>query len=240
MNFESFNYNGQINSFFRQTPKKQIEFNNIKNIVKSNDFINRKVLIVGGSRGLGEISAKILAAGGASVTITYARGKTEAESIFNEISPINGSFSILQLDVKKIDNIDVDKFKNYDSILYFATPFIKSNNNDFDQQLFDLFNEFYVKGFKKIYDLARLNEISKIFYPSTIFVDENPVNFKEYVKSKQDGEKICTKLNKKLGGPFIYSPRLPKLSTDQTVGLYGDFGDDPFPVILKEIYKFYK
>lgn len=239
MNFESFNYNGQISSFFRQMPKKQIEYNRVKQIVEKNDFINKKVLIIGGSRGLGEISAKILSAGGAFVTITYARGKTEAESIFNEISPTNDNFSILQLDVKKIEEIKIEKFKDYDSILYFATPFIRSNNNDFDQQLFDSFNEFYVKGFKKIYDLACLNGISKIFYPSSIFVDENPPNFKEYVKSKLEGEKLCIKLNKKLSGPYIYSPRLPKLSTDQTAGLYGEFGQDPFPVILKEINKLY-
>ena len=42
------------------------------------EFANVRALVIGGSRGLGEITAKIIAAGGGDVWITYRRGKEDA------------------------------------------------------------------------------------------------------------------------------------------------------------------
>ena len=57
------NFNGSIDAFIRP-----IISNNslkIKNLVNSDEFKNQNALIIGGSRGIGEVTAKILAAGGA-------------------------------------------------------------------------------------------------------------------------------------------------------------------------------
>ncbi len=46
--------------------------------VSANEFTGAAALVVGGSRGLGELTAKLLAAGGGRVTITYAYGEGDA------------------------------------------------------------------------------------------------------------------------------------------------------------------
>jgi len=240
MQFEAINFTGMINSFFRQSPKKQIEYKRIKEIVKREDFFEEKVLIIGGSRGLGETAAKILAAFGAQVTITYARGKNDAKSIVDEISESSGYCRMMELDIKKISEINLKQLGVYDSIFYFATPFISSNNKEnFNTEIYQLFNDFYIKGFRDIYNIADTKGVLKIFYPSTTFIEEQPLDFKEYTLSKFKGELVCKSLNKRPKGPQIFYPRLPKMSTDQTSGIYGDFGSDEFPVLLKEINKFY-
>ena len=54
-------------------------------IVGPTEFAGSTALIVGGSRGLGALTAKILAAGGGKVIITYATGRADAEDLTEEI-----------------------------------------------------------------------------------------------------------------------------------------------------------
>ena len=55
--------------------------------VTPNEFAGIEGLIIGGLRGLGEVTAKLLAAGGARVTITDASAKADAESIKARAAP---------------------------------------------------------------------------------------------------------------------------------------------------------
>ncbi len=61
---------GTVLAFLRPSPQPQISFEEIKREHESSQLFGRHVLIVGGSRGIGEISAKFFAAKGAKVTIT--------------------------------------------------------------------------------------------------------------------------------------------------------------------------
>lgn len=61
------------------------------------DFTNKTVLITGGSRGIGSVTAKLFAASGASVIITYQANKDAAEQVLAELGP--GNHRIYQLDL---------------------------------------------------------------------------------------------------------------------------------------------
>lgn len=60
-------YTGKINAFYRPKPTKQENIEEVKKLVKNESFIGQVALIIGGSRGLGEITAKIISAGGGSI-----------------------------------------------------------------------------------------------------------------------------------------------------------------------------
>jgi 3-oxoacyl-[acyl-carrier protein] reductase len=61
------------------------------------DFTAKNVLITGGSRGIGSVTAKLFATSGANVIITYKSDKAAAEKTLAELGP--GNHSIYQLDV---------------------------------------------------------------------------------------------------------------------------------------------
>jgi 3-oxoacyl-[acyl-carrier protein] reductase len=61
------------------------------------DFKNKNVLITGGSRGIGKATAKLFAAAGANVIITYKCNREAAEQTITELKPANHKF--YQLDV---------------------------------------------------------------------------------------------------------------------------------------------
>ncbi len=76
---------GTIETFFRPRPVAQRSMSDVIADVPIGVFAGHRALVVGGSRGLGELTAKIVAAGGADVLITYARGKDDAERVCAEI-----------------------------------------------------------------------------------------------------------------------------------------------------------
>jgi hypothetical protein len=77
------------------------------------------------------------------------------------------------------------------------------------------------------------------FYPSTVFVDELPVNLVEYAVAKMAGEAVYRALQKKYPEMRICSPRLPKMATDQTTGLLPVRNPDPAPIMLKALRDFH-
>ena len=62
---------GTIKAFASPKPQEQVNYSRVSANVKQGEFAGQRALIIGGSRGLGELVAKILTAGGASVRITY-------------------------------------------------------------------------------------------------------------------------------------------------------------------------
>ena len=61
------------------------------------DFKDKNVLITGGSRGIGSTAAKLFAAAGANVIITYKSNRQAAEQSLAGLHP--GGHSMYQLDV---------------------------------------------------------------------------------------------------------------------------------------------
>ena len=61
-----------------------------------------------------------------------------------------------------------------------------------------------------------------IFNPSTIYIDRADARFAEYAAAKLDSERLCAQLQKSNPELLkVFMPRLPRLRTDQTIGLHG-------------------
>jgi len=80
--------------------------------------------------------------------------------------------------------------------------------------------------------------LQKVFYPSTVFLDEPSSSFAEYALAKSAGEALCQALGRKYPAMFFSHPRLPKLATDQTASLLPTQNPDPAPIILTALQIF--
>jgi hypothetical protein len=234
---------GTVKAFLRPPPQKQPSCLEIKKKVVFNEFRGQKALVVGGSRGLGEVVAKILATGGAEVMLTYNNGIPEAQRVVADIVSLGGAAECLKLDVTTPDKMEQRKLqlKNWSPThLYFmATPFISTGaKGDFMPDLFTLYCLYYIKGFSCIFDYCNSPSLRGVFYPSTVFIDEVPTEMGEYISAKSAGEALCGFLQKINPGMRILYPRLPRLTTDQTLSLIPVVKQESFPVMLELVRKF--
>jgi hypothetical protein len=242
MNILSSGVAGSIKAFLRPDPYRQKDYLAVRDMVDRNEFAGQKALIVGGSRGLGEATAKILAAGGADVLITYHKGKADAFRIKKEIAENGGNADVLHFDVTNPD-IKLGELEKMNCIpthlYYFATPFIaQGTKNSFSTELFSSYCRYYVAGFMNTITSLKDLHLSHIFYPSTVFADEQPALYVEYVAAKMAGESMCNYVMKNRKGTSVYAPRLPRMATDQTVTLMKVNHSDPIPTMIDHIRHF--
>jgi acyl dehydratase/NAD(P)-dependent dehydrogenase (short-subunit alcohol dehydrogenase family) len=227
---------GVVEAYCRAPPVMQPPISAIAHLVASDEFRNVVALVVGGSRGLGEITAKLAAAGGARVVITYATGKADAERLAQEIKDWGGWCDVLAYDVrlqaqKQLQNLAEPPTHLY----YFATPPIVRRKPDiFARDRLDEFNEFYLDGFIHLIDASlRLRpEGITAFYPSTVAIDDRPAKMTEYAMSKAAGEVLCADIARYRRGVRIITRRLPRVGTDQTASLIDVGCEDALSVML--------
>lgn len=229
---------GTIKAFIRPQPQAQAAFLDLKKLVQDGAFARQRALVVGGSRGLGEVAAKLIAAGGAQVQFTYHRGRTDAQKVVEEILAGGGCASICELDILQPQN-DLGGVTPPTHLYYFASPFILgSGKKNFSAELFNTFCNYYVGGFAGIVESMQKLGLRNVFYPSTVFIDEMPSNFLEYALAKSAGEVLCQALGKKYPEMHFHYPRLPKMATDQTASLPPVQNPDPAPIILAALQNF--
>ena len=191
--------------------------------------------MIGGSRGLGEVAAKLLALGGAEVMITYHRGKQDAEAIAVEIQAAGGKCGVAQFDSNRPVPIGLPQPPTH--VYYFATPHIAADKTVvFSGERFGEYCRHYVTNFVQTL-LALSQGVPKldVLYPSTIFLDEPPAHMAEYCAAKAAGEETCKQLVKRFPEWRMYSPRLPRLHTDQNNGLIPAELESPQLVILRHL-----
>jgi acyl dehydratase/NADP-dependent 3-hydroxy acid dehydrogenase YdfG len=231
---------GSINAFIRSKPVGQMRYSLIKKQVSDSEFNDHQALIVGGSRGLGEVCAKLLAAGGASVIITYNHGKEESENLANEIVKNGGKAFAIHLNILLTQKILEEKIEDIKAtdLYYFATPFIFSGQkNTYNKELYNNFYEYYVEGFTKLVDLMISRKLNRVFYPSTVAINDKPPGMSEYTAAKYEGELACKMLQKKYSNLIIHSPRLERMNTDQTQSILSVTNLEPVPLMLDYLRK---
>ena len=220
---------GEIEAFFRPAPVCQPGFRELSSLVKKNQFSGQHALVIGGSRGIGELTAKLLAAGGARVTITFARGSIEAHSIARDISD-NGGIC----EYRKFDLLEKDQFENLlpkddkiTHVYYMASPRIEKNTSSvWDGALFLSYADFYLNGLAEVVacfknDPRYRNEKLNVFIPSTVFLEQAEKGFGEYIAAKAAAEALAGQLGLMCPNWRFYTPRLPRMLTDQTSGISG-------------------
>jgi len=227
---------GSIDAHARPEPVAQAGLLSIATKVAPGEFSGTSVLVVGGSRGLGELIAKIVAAGSAHVTLTYSVGELDASRVQAEIVANGGSCDVIHYDVRANPREQLAHLRTIpNEVYYLATPTIFQRKSAvFIQKRLDEFLAFYVTGF---YDLCKelrsksATDIS-IFYPSSVFLDTRPANMTEYTMAKAAGEVLCADMQSfERPGPILVR-RLPRLSTDQTATLFEVEPTDSIEVIL--------
>lgn len=211
---------GSISALMRPGPVEPPSTETLRTIVSHDEFRGVQALVVGGSRGLGAITAKLLAAGGANVTLTYAQGKQDAEKVANET---NGR--IFQFDAL---DFDPDLIPQATHLYYFATTRIyRQTPGLFRPAVFDEFLQVYVRAFET---LCRRLAPKAVLYPSSVFVTERPNGMTEYTMAKAAGEILCADLAKT--GIRVVAPRLPRILTDQTATNVPTSYADPIETML--------
>lgn len=230
---------GTVKAFVRPPRHEQTSYADIQKLVRPGQFKGQRALVIGGSRGLGEITAKLLCSGGAEVKITYNKGEEDAIRVVREVTAAEGKISALKFDLR---STDLDPFQKDvlpwapTHLYYFATPFIFIASPNFNADIFQQFCDFYVTGFSNLVTTLVPQGLTHILYPSSIAINEVPLNMGEYAAAKAAGETLCAFLEKRYKGLLITRPRLPRMATDQTVSLRPVDNADPVPIILDAVH----
>ena len=214
---------GVIDAFCRPAPQLQPHINDVVRRTRGDDYGSHCALIVGGSRGLGEVTAKIIAAADGFPIITYHRGRGDAERIADEIRGAGFRCEVRQFDISSpnLTSLANDGIRPT-HVYYFASPKIfVSKRSLFDAALFAEFEAYYVDGFFKTYQACRVQWDDELvfFYPSTVALNEMVKDLAEYAAAKAAGEYLANHLerfDKKLS---VRIRRLPRIATDQTTTL---------------------
>lgn len=238
--------NGELFVFYRPPQKQQPRYLDLKKLTLTGEFAGQRAFIIGGSRGLGEVTAKLLSAGGADVVITYFRGSQDANEIVKEIDSEGGSISAIAYDVMAPpEDLSLSLTKDWHPthLYYFATPFIfEGSRGKFDSILYDKFCNYYVKGLvKTIHAFRDIGyKFEKVFYPSSIALEELPEDMMEYSSAKAAGESLCKSLDRAENETEFIVHRLMRLDTDQTASVLQVENNDPVPCMLKIIQELHQ
>lgn len=228
---------GKITAFLRPAPVAQPALAAIAGRIDKTAMADRKALIVGGSRGLGEAAAKILAASGSDMAITYFHGAEDAARVRDEINAWGGRCRAIRLDVASPDNLagGLDGWPP-DQLYYFATPAIFGPRvGAFDRARLDEFLSCYVSGFDKVYRALRplVRGGLDIFYPSSVAVEVADRETVEYAAAKLAGESLCREIARQDENVNILVKRLARINTDQTASLRHFEAEDAVTVMTE-------
>ena len=228
---------GKINAFLRPPPAPQPSFASVRGGVAADEFAGITALVIGGSRGLGEIVAKCLAAGGAAVTITYRDGEAEAAAVTADITAHGGRarYARLDIDAASADAVASLAGAAPNAVFYFAAPKINLGRGGvFDPALFMTNARSFVAA-----PCALAQVIAPLcpdgalhFYPSTTFLDAPMIDGAEYRAAKAAGELAWQSLGLIFKAQRFVAQRLPRLRTDQTASLRPEMAAEPLPVML--------
>lgn len=215
---------GTVKAFLRPTPQHQPTCSEMQaamlNLIADDAFTGQRALIVGGSRGLGEVLAKVLALGGAEVVLSYQNGAQEAHAVVADIQASGGKAIAIRFDVHHPQSIHGLTGGEISHLYYLATPSIFcATRGVFQAPIFQRFCDYYVDGFAAIVGTIKHPGLRGVFYPSSTALDELPPDMGEYIAAKSAGEAVCRFLAKTNPTIQFAYPRLPRLATDQTMTL---------------------
>jgi acyl dehydratase/NAD(P)-dependent dehydrogenase (short-subunit alcohol dehydrogenase family) len=211
----------------------------LRALISPTEFTDQQPLVVGASGGLGAITARLLAAGGAHPYLTWSRSRDAAEETARAVVALNGRYQLVQLDVQRpADGLAALTDANWkgDQLYYFASPRIFRRRlelfqyPDLQDFLRTYVNGFYdlVRGVLKMRRGARLT----IFYPSSVAVDDLSSDLFEYRSAKLIGEQLCARMQQRNAGLTIKVARLPRIATRQTQTFINARAEAPDRVLL--------
>lgn len=222
-------WRGRLRAFVRPPPQPQPSMASLLDRVLPQAHRGAHAWVLGGSRGLGELTAKLLAAGGADVSLSYATGQDDAMRVADEINQAGrGRASVTGYRVGETPLAELcARLPRPAAVFYFATPRIgRKRDGLFDSALLSTFLRCYVDepaalalALEGRYPAEEGHPAVQLVNPSTVFVDELPAGMAEYAMAKSAAEVLARDFNKRLKGVRMHAPRLPRVMTDQTAGI---------------------
>lgn len=226
---------GQVESF-ATLPTAPVPIADLAARVDPAEFAGTTALIVGGSRGLGAVVAKLIAVGGGHPIVTYARGEAEASALAGEIRAAGGRCTVARYDALEPAEPQLDALGvPFEALYYFATGHIfRRKTRVFEPEAFRGFLSLYVEGFAAVCAAAAARGPVTAFYPSTVALDDRAASreLTEYAMAKAAGEILCADLAAATPGLTITLERLPRILTDQTNSMVPVPSADPVEVLL--------
>jgi acyl dehydratase len=234
---------GTLAAHARPEPTAQTDLPSIATRIMPGEFENVTALVVGGSRGLGELIAKVVAVGGGHVTLTYSVGEADARRVQAEIMAYGGHCDIAHYDVRMNAREQLSQLRCFPTQAYYMpTPVIyRRETTTFSPQRFHEFLTFYVTAFYEFCQelWSKYGKDITIFYPSSVYIDARPHGMTEYTMAKAAGEVLCADIQSFERPGRIVVRRLPRLPTDQTASLLKSGTADPISVILPVVREVY-
>ena len=216
----------EIDAFFRPEPVDQPPSSQLAEMVRSDEFGGQRALVIGGSRGLGEVAAKLLAAGGADVWLTYQRGAADARAVCADIAAAGGSAHTPHTSSCDVANPTEGFAALADAqwapthLYYFATPPIFQGVGDrFSDDLLDQFRAVYTTGFSACVQRWATTSLRGVLYPSSVAATTPVAALAEYAAAKVEGEHEVDELRRRFPHLHLHVERFPRLATDQTTSL---------------------
>ena len=231
---------GILWALVRPAPVVQPRMAVIKQRVQASRYADCKVIVIGGSRGLGEIAAKVLSAGGAEVALTYRLGSDDANRVVADIVANGGKAIALQLDTAVAGweaNLSV-QCAGFEHLCYFATPpIVEGDGSTFNVPLFEKFYAVYVTGLVSMAQWLAKSTTGKFafFNASTVAVESPPLRNLEYAAAKAASEASCRWLAAANPKARIHVARFPRLNTDQTASFLSAGDHDSLETVLREL-----
>jgi NAD(P)-dependent dehydrogenase (short-subunit alcohol dehydrogenase family) len=213
---------GSLQTLLRPMPVAQPGFAALRALVAPDAFAGQRALVIGGARGLGEVTAKLLACGGAEVTLTYLLGADDAARIAAEAAAAGLRVATMKFDMAHPPDDAAVPAEGFTHAYYFATPrILLSPAKSFSAASFARQVDYYVTGLARCVEWLRPRAVADVcvWYPSTAFIETTPPGFGEYATAKACGEALCAQLSERLAPMRVVAERLPRLATDQTQSL---------------------
>lgn len=216
---------GRVRAFVRPAPAPQPSWEEVAPLVRPGELAGQRALVVGGSRGLGEVTARVVAAAGGHPVVTYASGAADAEAVANDVRAHGAPCGTVRLDVRRPAPALRELARRGwtpTHVYYYATPRIFVRKGDvFEPRLFREFSAYYVDGFVETVRACRAvtDGPLHVLYPSTVAVDEPVRALTEYTAAKVAGEEAARLLDRFAPRTVVEVVRLPRVVTDQTATL---------------------
>lgn len=234
---------GTVNSFHRPGVVAQMQYNDVKALVRPDEFKGQHALVIGGSRGIGEATAKLIAAGGGEVWLTYHVGEEDARAVCRDITAGGGRCRFSAFSVgsatKGLEALEQAGFAPT-HVYFSATPrLVRTRPSSFNASLHATYEGVYVAGFSDLYEActARWGTSLLYLYPSSIAVEEQTPDMSEYRAAKEAGESLCASLNARSASPQVLVVRLPMVVTELSRGLLDSDSADAMSTMLPIIRK---
>lgn len=233
---------GSVQAFVRPRPTVQPGLREVSREVLPDEFEGQRALVVGGSRGLGELTTKVLASGGADVVFTWLHSSSDSERVIDEIASTGRQAISQRLDVADpfpaVRELSLSRDWVPTHLYYYATPpiFVRRSSS-YDPILFSRFAEIYLRGFADVVEACRQAGIQHLtaFFPSSVAIDEREESLLEYAAAKAAGEVVAQTMATANTWFNVVVRRLPRLATDQTATFLPVSTEDAMDAIIEVV-----